>query len=116
MVTATDQYAGDVLIEGEKVTTIGSSLTMQADRVIDATDRYVMPEQIASVSGDELHLAVSRDDLVKRHSDVAPGLESGADRAVCTSAADRASEAATASVATTAARASASNAVINVPT
>src|SRR6266571_3403313 len=43
VVTATDQYKGDVLIEGEKITVIGSALTMQADRVIDATGKYLFP-------------------------------------------------------------------------
>src|SRR6201991_4443493 len=43
IVTATDQYLGDVLVEGEKITTIGSGLTMPADRVIDATGKYVLP-------------------------------------------------------------------------
>ena len=43
IVTATDQYVGDVFIEGEKITTIGSALTMPADRVIDATAKYVLP-------------------------------------------------------------------------
>jgi hypothetical protein len=28
-------------------------------------DRYVMPEQIASVSNDEVHLSISKDDLAK---------------------------------------------------
>ncbi len=31
-----------------------------------ASDRYVLPEQIASVSNDEVHLKVSRDELIKR--------------------------------------------------
>src|SRR5215211_6922229 len=43
VVTATDQYQGDVLVEGERVSVIGSSLTMQADRVIDATGKYLLP-------------------------------------------------------------------------
>src|SRR4249920_3364792 len=43
IVTATDQYVGDVLVEGEKITVIGSALTMQADRVIDATGKFVLP-------------------------------------------------------------------------
>jgi dihydropyrimidinase len=43
VVTATDQYRGDVLVEGERVSVIGSSLTMQADRVIDATGKYLLP-------------------------------------------------------------------------
>jgi dihydropyrimidinase len=43
IVTATDQYAGDVLVEGEKITVIGSALAIQADRVIDAKGKYVLP-------------------------------------------------------------------------
>jgi dihydropyrimidinase len=43
VVTATDLYAGDVLIDGERIATIGSSLTMTADRVIDALGKYVLP-------------------------------------------------------------------------
>src|SRR5262249_14610972 len=43
VVTATDLYKGDVLIEDEKVSVIGSSLSMQADRTIDAAGKYVLP-------------------------------------------------------------------------
>ena len=43
IVTASDQYKGDVFVEGEKISTIGTSLTMPADRVIDATGKYVLP-------------------------------------------------------------------------
>jgi dihydropyrimidinase len=43
VVTATDMYRGDVFIEGETVTTIGTSLQMPADTVIDATGKYVLP-------------------------------------------------------------------------
>ncbi len=43
IVTATDQYVGDVFIDGEKVTTIGSSLAIPADRTIDASGKYVLP-------------------------------------------------------------------------
>ena len=43
IVTATDQYVGDVFIEGEKITTIGTALALPADRVIDATGKYVLP-------------------------------------------------------------------------
>ncbi len=43
IVTAIDQYVGDILIEGEKISTIGSDLTMPADRVIDAKGKYVFP-------------------------------------------------------------------------
>jgi len=43
VVTATDQYKGDVLVEGEKITLIGTTLDMQADKVIDASGKYVLP-------------------------------------------------------------------------
>jgi len=43
IVTATDQYRGDVLVEGEKISTIGTLLTVVADRTIDATGKYVLP-------------------------------------------------------------------------
>ncbi len=36
-------YQGDVLVDGEKITTIGASLSMPADRVIDASGKYVFP-------------------------------------------------------------------------
>ena len=43
IVTATDLYKGDIFIQDERITTIGTSLSMQADRVIDATGKYVLP-------------------------------------------------------------------------
>ncbi|HET6611931.1 MAG TPA: dihydropyrimidinase, partial [Kofleriaceae bacterium] len=43
IVTATDKYRGDIFIAKDKITTIGESLDMPADKVIDATDRYVIP-------------------------------------------------------------------------
>ena len=43
IVTATDLYRGDVLIEGERISTIATTLDLSADTIIDATDRYVLP-------------------------------------------------------------------------
>ncbi len=46
VVTATDQYKGDVLIEDEKIALIGTSLddvAHRADKVIDASGKYVLP-------------------------------------------------------------------------
>jgi dihydropyrimidinase len=43
IVTATDLYTGDIFIQDERITTIGTSLAMQADRVIDAAGKYVFP-------------------------------------------------------------------------
>lgn len=41
-------------------------IRMDADGLFNA-DRYVMPDQIASVTGDTVMLKVSKDELVKRH-------------------------------------------------
>jgi len=44
VVTATDLYRGDVLIEGEKISAIGTAFDgVAADKVIDATGKYVIP-------------------------------------------------------------------------
>jgi dihydropyrimidinase len=43
VLTASDDYVGDVFVEGERVTLIGESLDVQADRVIDASGKYVLP-------------------------------------------------------------------------
>jgi len=43
VITAADLYQGDVYVENDTVTAIGTNLPMEADRVIDATDRYVIP-------------------------------------------------------------------------
>ncbi|HZI20510.1 MAG TPA: dihydropyrimidinase [Pyrinomonadaceae bacterium] len=43
VVTAVDDYRADILIEGERVTTIGARLDMEADHVIDAAGKLVIP-------------------------------------------------------------------------
>ena len=43
IVTAADDYVGDVYVEGERIALIGESLDVQADRVIDAAGKYVLP-------------------------------------------------------------------------
>ena len=43
VVTAADDYLADVFVDGERITLIGESLDVAADRVIDATDKYVLP-------------------------------------------------------------------------
>src|SRR5918911_723542 len=46
IVTAADDYVGDVFIEDERVSLIGESLDLQADKVIDASGKYVIPGAI----------------------------------------------------------------------
>jgi dihydropyrimidinase len=43
VVTAVDNYVADVYVEDETVSLIGETLDVQADRVIDASGRYVLP-------------------------------------------------------------------------
>ena len=46
IVTASDDYLGDVYAENGTVSMIGQSLDLDADRVIDATGKYVIPGAI----------------------------------------------------------------------
>ncbi len=43
VITATDDYIADVFIEGEIITAIGKDLQVNADQIIDATGKLVMP-------------------------------------------------------------------------
>ena len=43
VITAADDYVGDVFVEGERITLIGESLDVEAERVIDASGKYVLP-------------------------------------------------------------------------
>jgi dihydropyrimidinase len=43
VITAADDYVGDVFIENERISLIGESLDVEADRVIDASGKYVLP-------------------------------------------------------------------------
>jgi len=43
IVTAADDYVADVYAEGERISLIGESLDVQADKVIDAAGKYVLP-------------------------------------------------------------------------
>jgi dihydropyrimidinase len=43
VITAADDYVGDVYVEDERISLIGESLDVEADRVIDASGKYVLP-------------------------------------------------------------------------
>src|SRR5881392_1659388 len=43
IITATDDYKADILIEDEVVSVIGAKLEMKADKVIDASGKLVIP-------------------------------------------------------------------------
>jgi dihydropyrimidinase len=46
IVTASDDYVGDIYAENGTVTTIGRSLDVDADKVVDASGKYVIPGAI----------------------------------------------------------------------
>ena len=46
ILTAADDYVGDIFVEDEKVSLIGGSLDVEADKVIDAAGKYVIPGAI----------------------------------------------------------------------
>ena len=43
IITAADDYVADVYVEDETVSLIGESLDVSADKVIDASGKYVLP-------------------------------------------------------------------------
>jgi dihydropyrimidinase len=43
IVTAADDYVADVFVDDERISLIGESLDIQADKVIDAAGKYVLP-------------------------------------------------------------------------
>lgn len=43
VITATDDYVADILIQGESIAAIGKNLDVKADKEIDATGKLVMP-------------------------------------------------------------------------
>ena len=43
VVTAADDFVGDVFVEGERVALLGADLDVAADRTIDAAGKYVLP-------------------------------------------------------------------------
>jgi dihydropyrimidinase len=65
VVTASDAFRADVLADGEHITAIGALGTVQADHVIDAADRYVIPGGIDAHTHMELQTpnGVASDDF-----------------------------------------------------
>ncbi len=66
IVTASDDYVADVLIDGERIKLIGQNLGVSADRTIDASGQYVIPGGIDCHTHMELPVGsvVSSDDFL----------------------------------------------------
>src|SRR5437588_12540605 len=43
VITAADDYVADVYVDDDRISLIGESLDVQADRTIDASSKYVLP-------------------------------------------------------------------------
>src|SRR5206468_1436699 len=43
VITASDDYVGDVFIDGETIQSVGKNLAVKADRTIDASNKLVIP-------------------------------------------------------------------------
>src|SRR5918993_838764 len=43
VITAADDYVGDIFIENERISLIGESLDVEAEKMIDAAGKYVLP-------------------------------------------------------------------------
>jgi dihydropyrimidinase len=43
IITASETYQADIFIQGEQIALIGNNLSVNADQVIDAADKLVMP-------------------------------------------------------------------------
>ena len=48
IITATDNYHADILIEDETISVIGAKLEMEADVTIDAKGRLVIPGPVGA--------------------------------------------------------------------
>ena len=43
IVTAADSFVGDIVVEGERVVAVGDAVGVQADTVVDASGKLVLP-------------------------------------------------------------------------
>src|SRR3954464_11156495 len=60
IVTAVDDYKADILIEDERVSVIGAKLEMEADVIIDASNKLVIPGGIDPHTHMELPFAATQ--------------------------------------------------------
>jgi dihydropyrimidinase len=75
IVTASDTYQADILIDGEKIAVIGEGLETEGARVIDASGKYVLPGGIDVHTHLELNVGAteSSDDFYTGHKAAAFG-------------------------------------------
>src|SRR2546430_16385574 len=75
IITAADDYVGDIYVEGERISLIGEDLDVQADKVIDAAGKYVLPGCIDPHTHLDMPFggAVTNDALESRQNPAAVG-------------------------------------------
>lgn len=75
LITAAETYVSDILIEGERITTIGCDIEKPVDKIIDATGKLIMPGGIDPHTHFDLPMfdTVSSDDHYTGHKAAAFG-------------------------------------------
>ena len=75
IITAADDYVGDVYVDGGRIMLIGESLDVDADRVIDAAGRYVLPGCVDPHTHLDMPFGgtTTIDDITSRHTAAAFG-------------------------------------------
>ncbi|MGI8413871.1 MAG: hypothetical protein ACR2QA_15550 [Solirubrobacteraceae bacterium] len=91
IITAVDEYLADIYIEDQAVSLIGRTLTVQADRVIDADGRYVLPGAVDPHTHMEMPFGgtVSCDDFTSGTASAAFGGTTAIVDSACSSAGSR---------------------------
>ena len=75
LITAAETYVSDILIEGERITTIGCDIEKPVDKIINATGKLIMPGGIDPHTHFDLPMfdTVSSDDHYTGHKAAAFG-------------------------------------------
>ena len=75
LITASDTFTADILIEGEKIALIGQNLDIPDAKIIDATDKFIMPGGVDPHTHFDLPMfgTVSSDDHYTGHKAAAFG-------------------------------------------
>ena len=79
VITAADDYVGDLYVEGERISLIGETLDVEADKVVDATGKP-LPAEAACLSGlaSDLEVENPRDNWLVLHASEAGTYRIGA--------------------------------------
>src|SRR6266480_3144881 len=75
VITAADDYVADVYVEDERISLIGESLDQPADKVIDASGKYVLPGGVDPHTHLDMPFAADTGALVMVHAENGDAIE-----------------------------------------